>query len=213
MIPAMVVPLLTRPELLNRLIGSIDYPVADLVVIDNGHCVRSLPWSPHVEQMHLVTMPSNLGVSGSWNLGVKSLPFVPWWLIVNFDAYFPAGSLERFHVEARQDELVLSQAAPPWACFALGSSVVETVGLFDERLHPAYFEDNDYERRCTFHGFAVRQSGIPVGHDNSSTLNAGYQGRNNETFFSNRQFYDAKVRGADMTPGWALSRRRELTWD
>ena len=85
--------------------------------------------------------------------------------------------------------------------------------LFDERLHPAYFEDNDYERRCTFHGFAVRQSGIPVGHDNSSTLNAGYQSRNNETFFSNRQFYDAKVRGADMTTGWSLSRRRELTWD
>ena len=34
MIPALVVPVLNRPDLLNRLLGSIDYGIGDLLVID-----------------------------------------------------------------------------------------------------------------------------------------------------------------------------------
>lgn len=213
MIPAMIVPLLTRPELLNRLLGSLDYPVKDLVIIDNGRCVTSLPWSPMVERLHVITMPANLGVSGSWNLGMKSTPFAPWWLIVNFDAHFPPGSLERFHVEADDASLLLSGGLPPWCAFALGAQVVETVGLFDERLHPAYFEDNDYERRATFHGFQTRQSTIRVHHDNSSTLAAGFRARNDATYGDNAEYYRDKVSRSDMGEGWSLERRRRLTWD
>ena len=40
MIPAMIVPVLNRPDLLERLLASIDYPVADLLVIDNGNVVK-----------------------------------------------------------------------------------------------------------------------------------------------------------------------------
>ena len=213
MIPAMIVPLLTRPELLDRLVASIDFPVADLVIIDNGRCITTPPSSSMVCRTHIVTMPANLGVSGSWNLGIKSTPFAPWWLVVNFDAYFPEGSLEKFRAQADEAALLLSGGAPPWCAFALGSRVVETVGLFDERLHPAYFEDNDYERRATFHGFPTRQSGIPVHHDNSSTLAAGYQARNDATYGDNEEFYLAKVRSGDMGEGWSLDRRRRLTWD
>lgn len=215
MIPVMGVPILTKPELLNRLIGSIDYPVADLVIIDNGHCIISPPWSPFVERMHVVTLPSNLGVPGSWNLIIKSMPFAPAWLIVNFDAYFPSGSLERFHVESRPDALVLAQAAPPWACFSIGEQVVASVGAFDEALVPAYFEDLDMERRCVFAGVPVVQTTIPVCHDNSSTIaDPKYRAKNDSTYHVNREYYQDKVQRGDMGEGrWSLQRRRALSWD
>ena len=119
-IPAMIVPILARPNLLDEMLATIDYPIEHLVIIDNGHCVKEVT-AKHVHNIHIVTMPSNLGVAGSWNLGIKSLPFAAYWLIANFDVTWPAGSLERFAKEATAHELVLSGASPPWAAFALGA--------------------------------------------------------------------------------------------
>lgn len=215
MIPALIVPVLNRPDLLERLLASIDYPVADLLVIDNGNVVKSLPYLPTVERAHLIKSPTNLGVPASWNLGVKMLPFATYWLIVNSDAYFPSMSLDRLAGAYRYDALVLSGASPPWACFMLGHQVVSKVGLFDEGIYPAYFEDNDYERRCTYAGFPVVPSGIFVGHDNSSTIGEGrYRAANDRTFGPNANYYAQKVQRGDFTEGrWDLATRRALSWD
>jgi len=216
MIPAMIVPVLNRPDLLERLLASIHYEVGDLLVIDNGNVVKSLPHIPGVQRSHLIKSPTNLGVPTSWNLGIRMLPFATYWMVVNSDAYFPRTSLNRLAAAYRYDALVLSGASPPWACFMLGQQVVSKVGLFDEGIYPAYFEDNDYERRCTYHGFPVVQSGIFVGHDNSSTIHSDqrYMARNAQTFQANRAYYEAKVRAGDFTPGqWSLATRRALSWD
>lgn len=217
MIPALVVPVLNRPDLLRRMLDSIDHPVGDLLIIDNGHCLgQHAIRLPHVERVHVLQMPTNLGVPASWNLGVKALPFAPWWLIVNSDAYFPAGSLARFAEEARPDALVLSGGAPPWCAFALGDAVVEVVGLFDEGIFPAYFEDNDFQRRCEHWGMDVVASTIPVHHDNSSTIrsDAALSAKNDYTFLANRDYYQAKCYRGDVTAGqWSLSTRRRLSWD
>lgn len=216
MIPALVVPVLNRPDLLRRLVASIDFPVGDLLVIDNGRVVSELRPVPHVQRLHVLRMPTNLGVPASWNLGIKALPFAPWWLIVNSDAAFIAGSLERFATEARRDALVLSGGAPAWCAFALGDEVVSTVGLFDEAIFPAYFEDNDYERRCMYHGFPVVGSGIPMHHDNSSTIrsDAKLAAANDRTFQANRNYYFDKTQRGDFGDGrWSLDTRRELAWE
>jgi len=215
MIPVMVVPVLARPDLLSRMIDSVDFPVGHLIVIDNGGCVDTDRLrSEQIERVSVVRMPANLGVAGSWNLGIKSAPFAPWWLIVNFDVVWPAGSLERFAIESDPSALVLSYGSPPWCAFALGERVVHEVGLFDEALHPAYFEDNDLERRCEAAGVPVRRSTIPVRHDNSSTLAAGYAVRNSETFSANAEYYGRKLARGDISEGrWSLHRRRELSWD
>jgi len=42
MIPVMVVPVLNRYDLLQRMLDSIDFPVADLLIIDNGGDVDKL---------------------------------------------------------------------------------------------------------------------------------------------------------------------------
>lgn len=213
MIPAMVVPVLTRPDLLHRMLASIDYPVGDLVVIDNGRCITDLLVVPQAERLHVLSMPTNLGVPASWNLGVKATPFAPWWLIVNFDVVLPPGALEQF-AAIETGGVVLSGGAPPWCCFALHDEAVQQVGLFDESFHPAYFEDLDYARRCHAAGIPVIESGIAVHHDNSSTLRSGYDERNGHTFGANQSYYHRKVDTGDLSEGrWSLERRRALSWD
>lgn len=212
MIPALIVPVLTRYELLDEMIASIDHPIGHLIVIDNGDDLDCIG-SRYAQRVTLLNIPANLGVAGSWNLGIKCAPFASWWLIANFDVTWPAGSLARFADEASRDTLLLSGGAPPWCAFALWDLVVERVGLFDERFHPAYFEDNDYERRIEAAGMVVERSDIPVQHSNSSTLNAGYGPMNARTFSNNAEWHGRKVANGDTTWSWDLTRRRELSWD
>lgn len=213
MIPVMVVPVLARPEMLYRMVNSIDHPVGHLLIIDNGDVVGIPPATlPGIDKVTVVRLPSNLGVAAAWNLGVKLTPHAPWWLIANFDVVFPAGSLEQF-AQVRTGGLVLSAASPPWACFALHDETVRHVGLFDEAFYPAYWEDNDYERRVRSAGIPVIESGIAVHHDNSSTI-AAIPNRNDETFRANERHYRDKVLRGDLGEGrWSLQRRREQAWD
>ena len=218
MIPVLIVPVLNRPDLLHRMIASIDHPVGDLVVIDNGRCTATVdhwPTNRYAQRIHRLAMPSNLGVPASWNLGIKVTPHAPWWLIVNSDAWFPAGSLARF-AAIKSGGVVLSDASPPWACFALHDEAVAQVGLFDEGFYPAYFEDLDYARRLHAAGLPVVETDIPVHHDNSSTIAAdpALMARNGATWEANRVHYQRKVDTGDLTEGhWSLQRRRGLSWD
>lgn len=216
MIPVLIVPVLTRPELLYRMIASIDHPVDRLLIIDNGECVseRECSTSRMVQHLTILRMPANLGVAGSWNLGIKATPFALWWLIANFDIVWPAGSLAAMDDTAGPDRIVLVDSPQPWCAFALGEQIVAEVGLFDEALHPAYMEDDDYARRCHVDRALIVRSQIPVWHDNSSTLAAGYADRNRVTFAENAAYYDDKVRAQDYSEGaWSLERRRRLSWD
>lgn len=215
MIPVLIVPILTRPELLAEMLDSIDHHIETLVVIDNGDAWPG-PFDPRpgIDNAHLLRMPSNLGVPASWNLGIKATPFAPWWLIANFDITWPSGALARFADEARTDAVVLSAGAPPWCAFTIGEQVIDTVGLFDEAIHPAYFEDVEMEWRCRQAGIDVVHSSIVVQHENSSTLRAGYQERNSETYTVNMAYYRDKVERDDRSEGrWSLKRRRHLSWD
>lgn len=216
MIPVLIVPILTGPQLLYRMLDSIDTPVARLIIIDNGGALNtSIGWPvEHVQRTSVIKMPANLGVAGSWNLGIKATPFAPWWLIVNHDVTFQPGALGQFATMASPDTLVLNGGPQPWCAFAIGEEVVRDVGLFDESLHPGYFEDVDMERRCTP---TVPIARLPAGlihHDNSSTLASGYGEQNNRTYASNADYYGRKVAAGDLTEGtWSLARRRANSWD
>lgn len=211
----MVVPILTRPDLLHRMLDSVDVEVGTLVVIDNGHCLPDdFPRREWAHNAYLLRMPANLGVAGSWNLGIKATPHAPWWMVANFDVTFPPGALAQFDRLDAPESLVLSGGSPEWCVFTVGERVVQRVGLFDEALHPAYWEDLDYERRCEAAGVPIIKSGIHVDHDNSSTLHSGYRGANERTFSPNAQYFADKIQRHDFTEGrWSLERRRALSWD
>lgn len=215
-IPVLGVATLNRADLLARMIGSIDHTVGHLVVIDNGRqALGNISTPSHVANITVTTTAGNLGVAGSWNLIIKTTPAAPWWLIVNDDAWFPTGSLQRIAEHASTEAVVLSQCSPPWACFTIGEDVVRQVGLFDERFYPAYCEDNDYVNRCEAAKVEIRGNKVKVWHDNSSTIakSPEIRAQNTRTYNSNAAWLNAKTANHDFTADWSLDRRRLLDWE
>jgi GT2 family glycosyltransferase len=214
MLENLIVPVLNRYDLLQRMLDSVDLPVEQLLIIDNGSSTEQLKISDKFVKVTHLRMPANLGVAGSWNLGIKSFPFAKRWFIASNDVVFLPGALERLS-EARRDEITLTADAPHWQCFALGDEAVSTLGLFDEcGFFPAYFEDNDYSRRADFAGVNIRLLDIPQRHDNSSTIKAGYQDKNAKTFAANQSYYQHKTATNDYTSGsWSLDIRRANAWE
>ena len=216
MIENLIVPVLNRYDLLQRMLNSVDVPVDHLLIIDNGashQTALTLDLGDNFKKVTHLPMPANLGVSGSWNLGIKSFPYAQRWFIVSNDVVFEPGALEQLS-QARRDEITLTGDAPHWQAFALGDEAVNDIGLFDESLFPAYFEDNDYSRRAEFVGVNIRLLDIKIRHDNSSTIKAGYMEKNSVTYSRNEKHYQSKIDSNDYSAGgWSLDIRRENGWE
>ena len=208
----LIVPVLNRYDLLQRMLDSVDVQVDHLLVIDNG-TGADLTFSEKFDKVTVLNMPANLGVSGSWNLGIKSFPYAQRWFIISNDVQFNPGALAEL-CKARRDEITLLARFPHWQAFALGDEAVSDIGLFDESLFPAYFEDNDYTRRAEFVGVNIRRLEIDVSHENSSTIKAGYQDKNAKTYAANDRYFERKIANNDYTAGsWSLDIRRENGWE
>jgi GT2 family glycosyltransferase len=196
------------------MVESIDVE-ATVYVINNSGVEQDLEHDNPLIQIHWVNMPSNLGVASSWNLGIKMLPFETRWFISSADCEFSPGDLELLQT-AKRDALTLCDKFPYYQTFVVGDEIVNTVGLFDEGLHPIYFEDNDYERRIAHAGLRVDRLPLQLKHDNSSTINsdARLSLRNEVTFRNNQKYFNQKVDANRFDEGrWQLQVRRVNSWD
>lgn len=227
MIPVVGVPVLNRPDLLTRMIASLDVEVGRIVVIDNSTAgiTRGIEFPPNTQVIHI---GHNLGVAASWNLIVKATPMAKWWCIVNSDVEFMPGDLDRLTAQITSDPRTFAFLATLTA-FGLTPEVHEAAGWFDENYVPAYGEDNDFVRRCSLAGIA--SLALPTGHrhDPSSTIGSDQiaMSENGRTFPENMRYHREKWGGA---PGgeafnspfdkggdvrdWRLSlkRLRDQTW-
>jgi GT2 family glycosyltransferase len=215
----LIVPVLNRYDLLQRALMSIDYPIRHLLIIDNGSAnnpiATEVSISDYVEQTTYLPMPANLGVAASWNLGIKSFPHDNRWFFASNDVEFGPGALEKLS-EARTDEITLSKGFPFWQVFSVGYEAVRRLGLFDEGFYPAYFEDNDYQRRAAWFDVNIRKLDLLLQHDNSSTIRSSslYTQRNDQTFRNNEFYFAEKVLNDDYDAGgWSVERRRQNSWD
>jgi GT2 family glycosyltransferase len=213
-IPVLGFATLKRFDLADRLLASIDYPVEHLVIVDNSGTNTWQPSKPDkVNNLWVIRVPYGLGLVGAWNLIVKSTPYAPYWVLVNDDAWFAEGALEIICEDADPDGLSFPHIVPDWSCIVLGQKVVEEVGLYDERLYPLYFDDNDYERRIRNAGLSVKRIEAIVHHQNSSTLKSGYEHKNAKSYKNNQALFDSKVLNGDYSEGnWSLKIRRENSW-
>lgn len=224
MIPALVVPVLNRPDLLTNMLLSIDERIEDSVIIDNGDVVVE-PWI--CDTFCVVTMPRNIGVAASWNLGIKLMPEAPWWLIANSDIQFSPGDLATIAGSVTSEPGIW--LAPWFSCFAINAPAIEKIGWFDESIHPAYHEDNDVRYRAILAGVPIVELQTGITHETSSTINSDvlYADQNSRTFPLNRDYYVAKWggapyeetfttpfnRGGDLRPPQPdLARLRQLAW-
>jgi GT2 family glycosyltransferase len=205
----LIVPVLNRYDLLQRMVDSIDYPL-DLLIIDNGDQSFGVIEPPCVKSVRLLRMPTNQGVAGSWNLGIKLLPFEPVWFFSSADTVYKPGALAKL-AEAKPTDITITASFPHWQTFAIGEEAVRKIGLFDENLFPIYFEDNDYMKRAEAAGVPIVYSDVDVHHDNSSTIrsDANLNRQNDRTFSDNAEYFRGKTDGLWH---WSLDRRRNNYW-
>jgi GT2 family glycosyltransferase len=199
-IPVLIVPTLNQPDSLRKMLRSIDYSVDQIVVVDNGGMTEpELSDDPMFLAADVIHLPHNIGVSASWNLGIKVTPKIPWWLFVNDDIEFGKSDL------ARLEETIDPAAAGIWfmlgmAAFAITRHTLNAVGMFDENFHPAYDEDLDFARRLDLVGLPRQEVGFTGTHVGSATIMADPRLRtiNGFTHGQNDRYYERKWGGTKL---------------
>jgi GT2 family glycosyltransferase len=87
------VPVLNRYDLLEKMIDSIDYPIDEILILNNG----KEKYTPKNKNFNftVLNLPSNLGCSGSWNLTIKLYPHLKYWCFASTDILFSPESLNK----------------------------------------------------------------------------------------------------------------------
>lgn len=199
----------------QRLLNSIDYPVENLVIIDNSGKKQFEPKvNDNIKNLWLIQVPHGLGANGAWNLIIKSTPHAPYWVIPNDDSWFEPGALQTIAENVDTTKFNFVDVQPIWSCVVPTEGSVARAGLWDEAFHPVYFDDDDYEWRMKQLGVEFNHISAKVNHDNSSTLKSGYDERNSVTFKRNQQLFRNKMVSNDTgNRGWSLQIRRDNRWD
>jgi GT2 family glycosyltransferase len=214
-IPALIIPVLNRFDLLEECISSIDCEVEHLLIIDNSG-QYSMPSGLYGGKATVLNMPANLGVAGSWNLGIKSFPFAPYWVVASNDIKYASGQLQKLADKSSADVLIKTSQA--WSSFSIGSNIVKTVGLFDENYHPAYYEDNDYEARMDrlgLRGSSVSADINVIAYGAATTIKDSQElfNRNIATNESNYQYWQEKFNSPGVKDAGQYSLQRRIDND
>jgi hypothetical protein len=161
-LPLLGVPILNRPDLLQRMLESLDHPVDTLAIVDNSRGSRAEgPVRELLERLEREGYPGiarvvvarpfgNAGVAASWNLILRAFPSAPLCLLINNDVVLAPGVLQQAlqHLNATEPQLMPLLPAPQqFSAFLLTALCWNRLGLFDPGFHPAYCEDLDYRDR------------------------------------------------------------------
>ncbi len=190
-IPVLGIPIVNGFQWLERLVASVDYPVSELVIINNNgrgeldKDLEELRKKPHpfIRKIHVCTPPGNIGCAGAWNLIIKSRPISPYWVITNHDISFTPGFLETLSGYSEDPEVGLVHGHEgqwglgSWEIFSIKDSTIQRYGLFDENLYPAYEEDMDYFMRMVHDENPPKRIlsvGLPFFHGDTLCTNKCY---------------------------------------
>jgi GT2 family glycosyltransferase len=213
------VPTLNRYDLLARLVraaraGSL--PPNRIVVLDNGgEC-------PQIEGAEIIRPGRNLGVAASWNWFLHNV--ADGVVIANDDVLPDHDALEKLCRAAQHDPTGLAFTAGDaeagmfrWSLFLARRQLLWDVGQFDEALWPAYYEDNDMERRLALAGRpAVRVAGVGFTHFRSATargLSAEQLRQHQECYHKNKEHYVAKWGGEPGRERYDRPFARQFDWE
>jgi GT2 family glycosyltransferase len=215
MIPVLIIPILNRYDLLDQNLSLIDYDVKEILIINNGK-ENYIPKRKDLN-IRVLNLPSNLGMSGSWNLGIKLYPHEEYWMMSSADTFWQPGTMKQLADLSGKDKLVMSAEA--WSCFTIGENIIREVGIFDEYYYPIYFEDNDYYERVmrsnVKDGYISSGIRLNLPHGASLTINSDEKlmNRNHETFVVNQSYFEEKQKTDNWVPrGWNIDRRRSQEW-
>lgn len=116
----------------------------------------------HMNELVVLRFDVNHGCAFGFNDPIMTHPHAPYWLLVNHDVAYPPGVLEEMgrRLEGQAKSLLAIQTfgyvygrgtlQNPFSNFAVTATSVARVGLFDEDVFPAYYEDDDYRDRVRY---------------------------------------------------------------
>ncbi len=223
-IPLLGIPIVNRPDLLSRLLDSLDVQVDTLAIVDNsriptrnGESVGESSVERYLNALQQLGHPlvrtitvakpfRNLGVASSWNHILTSFPEYSFALIVNNDVTFSPGSLAKAlaHINpAKPQFMPLLKEPNSFSAFLLTSLCWDNIGLFDYNFSYAYFEDMDFKDRI--------KSNPDVEWLHDESVAEAMNGLNQEhsmTIRSNHKFAVANQLSYALNKLWYLSPRR-----
>jgi hypothetical protein len=157
-------------SLLTRLAKSIDYPIAEKLVINNGEPGALREWHNLNPGWEGCQSWENIGVAASWNFATEIFHSETAWLIVNDDQEFQPGCLKRVYeaaeAHAKDYPFIFVNEFRAFDFFVWTRKGVDELGLFDENFWPAYFEDWEMRLRMDIaglQGYAI-PGPFPVKH-------------------------------------------------
>ena len=217
-LPLMGVPIVNRPDLLERLLASLDHRVEVLAIVDNsrgtvseqrvGDLLSRLEADGHplVNRVAIAKPFGNAGVAASWNLVLRAFPEAQVALLVNNDVQFASGVI-RQALELIGNQaggfLPLLPAPQQFSGFLISADCWDRIGLFDPAFYPAYCEDLDYRDRLRaetsvriLEAAELQAQMQRINADTSATIKSdpALQAFNQSSFALNRLWYFSQRR-------------------
>jgi len=179
--------------------------IPQITIVDNGGKLLGSKWEDCLNELAMaisyIRPSSNLGVATSWNMLLKELGNC---IIANDDTVFSLEDVQAFQeaAQASPKTIIFNTAAIShhWSVFFVSQADEWlNMGGFDETFFPAYFEDNDADRRLKLAGNPCEFVELrDLRHDQSSTLRHGdaeYQRNHYVSFHRNAEHYQEKWGG------------------
>lgn len=218
MIPVLSIPVLNRYDLLDENLSLIDYPIREILIINNG----KEKYKPKTKDLNIrvLNLPSNLGMSGSWNLTIKLYPHEKFWVFSSADTHWLPGSLQKIDQLSNESRIVTTTES--FSCFSLGEDVVRKVGLFDEYFYPYIYEDSDYAERLNIARTKYPELeflhkcvdiSVPYGAAQTVLSDPILAQKCSETYQKNKEYWELKKSQNHSIMGqWDIDRRRSQEW-
>ena len=217
MIPILSVPVLNRYDLLDASLDAVDFPVGEILIINNGPEI----YQPKRKDLsvRVLNLPSNLGISASWNLAIKLYPHESFWVFASADTIWRPGGLEKLFNTSGKSRLVTTHRG--FCVFSLGEDLVRGVGLFDEYFYPYLFEDSDYAERVRIYNKNNNAEMMDlddvfdktIGDGTTVSSDSKIKEKYVETSKKNKNYFDLKAsQNFQKTGEWNIDVRRSQEW-
>ncbi len=202
-------PILNKPDLMQRMLGSFDHDVDRLYIVDNGGVVTSDDVKDfRANNIHIADPGFNMGVAGSWNFIIRANIQAAWWLIGCNDIRISPGciaevveNMESYSGQPHMCRVVMGNESSwgnHFGLFALNPEAIDMIGWFDENIYPIYFEDNDYMERIK----RAEKNGFTVTFVQSNTHHEGNQSYKGDDYLESRNHKTWNINGPYRDSKW-----------